>query len=54
MDSNSNESKAVIIFSKMPIQEKTIVVPVHGNKDLPKGIYHAILKQAGIDKDQIK
>ncbi|HEU5290362.1 MAG TPA: type II toxin-antitoxin system HicA family toxin [Cyclobacteriaceae bacterium] len=30
---------------------KTVVVPVHGNKDLPKGTYYAILKQAGIEKN---
>jgi predicted RNA binding protein YcfA (HicA-like mRNA interferase family) len=28
---------------------KTAVVPVHGNKDLKKGTFLAILKQAGID-----
>jgi predicted RNA binding protein YcfA (HicA-like mRNA interferase family) len=33
---------------------KIVVVPVHSNKDLPKGTYYGILKQAGIDKDQIK
>jgi predicted RNA binding protein YcfA (HicA-like mRNA interferase family) len=27
------------------------VVPVHGNKDLKKGTFLAILKQAGIDKN---
>lgn len=27
---------------------KTVVVPVHGNKDLKKGTFFAILKQAGI------
>jgi methionine transaminase len=27
---------------------KTVVVPVHGSKDLPKGTYFGILKQAGI------
>jgi predicted RNA binding protein YcfA (HicA-like mRNA interferase family) len=32
---------------------KTIVVPVHGNKDLPKGTFFAILRQAGIDKKSI-
>ena len=32
---------------------KTAIVPVHGNKDLPKGTYFGILKQAGIDKDSI-
>ena len=25
---------------------------MHGNKDLPKGTFYAILKQAGIDKEQ--
>lgn len=30
---------------------KTVVVPVHGNKDLPKGTYYAILRQAGIERD---
>ena len=32
-----------------PGTSKTFVVPMHGNKDLPKGTYFAILKQAGID-----
>lgn len=32
---------------------KTVVVPVHGNKDIPKGTFFAILKQAGIDKNNI-
>lgn len=30
--------------------KKTVIVPMHGNKDLPKGTFYAILKQAGIDK----
>ena len=30
---------------------KTIVVPLHGNKDLPKGTYFAILKQAGLPRE---
>ena len=30
---------------------KTIVVPVHGGKDLKKGTFLAILKQADIDKN---
>lgn len=29
---------------------KTIVVPLHGGKDLKKGTFLAILKQAGIEK----
>jgi len=35
-----------------PSTPKIAVVPFH-NKDLPKGTLHAILKQAGIDKDDI-
>jgi len=31
----------------------TIVVPVHGNKDIKKGTFLAILKQAGIDKNEL-
>ncbi len=31
-----------------PNTNKTVVVPVHGNRDMPKGTYYAILKQAGI------
>jgi predicted RNA binding protein YcfA (HicA-like mRNA interferase family) len=30
---------------------KITVVPVHRNKDLPKGTYYGILKQAGLNKD---
>ena len=28
----------------------TVIVPVHGGKDVKKGTFLAILKQAGIDK----
>lgn len=35
-----------------PESKKVTVVPVH-KKDLPKGTFHSILKQAGIDKDEI-
>jgi len=31
---------------------RTVIVPVHGGKDLKKGTFLAILKQAGIDKNQ--
>ena len=31
----------------------TVIVPVHGNKDVKKGTLMAILKQAGIDKNDI-
>ena len=32
---------------------KTIIVPVHFNKDLKKGTFFAIIKQAGINKNEI-
>ena len=28
--------------------DKTLSVPVHGNKDLGKGILHALMKQGGL------
>ena len=31
----------------------TIIVPVHGNKDIKKGTFLAILKQAGINKSEL-
>jgi predicted RNA binding protein YcfA (HicA-like mRNA interferase family) len=36
-----------------PFSGKTVIVPVHGNKDLAKGTFFAILKQAGINKTEI-
>jgi predicted RNA binding protein YcfA (HicA-like mRNA interferase family) len=36
-----------------PTTNKTIIVPVHGGKDLKKGTFLAILKQAGIDKNDV-
>jgi predicted RNA binding protein YcfA (HicA-like mRNA interferase family) len=36
-----------------PITNKTIIVPVHGGKDMKKGTFMAILKQAGIEKSEI-
>lgn len=35
-----------------PVSKKIAVVPMH-NKDLAKGTFHAILKQAGIEKRDI-
>ena len=36
-----------------PVTNKTAIVPVHGNKDLKKGTFLAILKQAGISKEDV-
>ena len=36
-----------------PGKNKTMIVPVHGKKDLPKGTFYSILQQAGIDKSEL-
>jgi len=36
-----------------PELKKTIVVPVHGKKDIPNGTFLNIIKQAGISKEEI-
>jgi predicted RNA binding protein YcfA (HicA-like mRNA interferase family) len=36
-----------------PTTNKTVVVPVHGGKDMKKGTFLAVLKQAGIDKNDL-
>jgi predicted RNA binding protein YcfA (HicA-like mRNA interferase family) len=36
-----------------PELRKTIVVPVHGKKDIPNGTFLSIIKQAGISKEEI-
>ncbi|MBK9271441.1 MAG: type II toxin-antitoxin system HicA family toxin [Saprospiraceae bacterium] len=36
-----------------PNNNKTVIVPIHSNRDLKKGTFMAILKQAGIDKNEI-
>lgn len=35
------------------VSKKTIVVPVHDGRDMKKGTFLAILKQAGIDKNAL-
>lgn len=36
-----------------PESKKRVVVPVHGNKDLPKGTFFSILRDAGLSKEEI-
>jgi len=36
-----------------PVTNKTVIVPVHGGKDMKKGTFLAILKQAGLDKNDL-
>ena len=35
------------------VENITVIVPVHGSKDVKKGTFLAILKQAGIDKKDV-
>lgn len=34
--------------------KRSVPIPVHGNRDLPPGLINAILKQAGIKKDDVQ
>jgi predicted RNA binding protein YcfA (HicA-like mRNA interferase family) len=36
-----------------PVTNKTVIVPVHGGKDMKKGTFLAIIKQAGLDKNDL-
>jgi len=36
-----------------PTTNKAVIVPLHGNKDMPKGTFFAILRQADIDRNSI-
>jgi len=37
---------------KHPVSKNRVIIPMH-NKDIPKGTFYAILKQAGIDKNDL-
>jgi predicted RNA binding protein YcfA (HicA-like mRNA interferase family) len=36
------------------LTNKTVIVPTHGGKDMKKGTFLAVLKQAGIDKNDLE
>ena len=36
-----------------PVSNKTVIVPVHGEKDMKKGTFFAVIKQAGLDKNDL-
>ncbi|HLT42070.1 MAG TPA: type II toxin-antitoxin system HicA family toxin [Sphingobacteriaceae bacterium] len=36
-----------------PVTNKTVIVPVHGGKDMKKGTFLAVIKQAGLDKNNL-
>lgn len=35
------------------VTNKTVIVPVHGGKDMKKGTLLAVIKQAGLDKNDL-
>jgi predicted RNA binding protein YcfA (HicA-like mRNA interferase family) len=37
-----------------PETKKTVIVPVHDGRDVKKGTFFAVLKQAGINKNEIE
>lgn len=37
---------------RLPDGSKRVIVPMHA-RDIPKGTFHSILKQAGIDKSDL-
>ena len=45
-----NGSHHIFFHTKL---RKTVVVPVHGKKDIPNGTFLSIIKQAGISKEEI-
>lgn len=36
-----------------PVTNITVIVPIHGGKDIKKGTFLAIIKQAGIEKKEL-
>ncbi len=46
-----SRSKGCHLLYKHPISKKRVIVPFHGGKDLPKGTFYSILKQAGIKQE---
>ena len=36
-----------------PVSNKTVIVPVHGEKDMKKGTFFAVIKHAGLDKNDL-
>ncbi|HRE59368.1 MAG TPA: type II toxin-antitoxin system HicA family toxin [Candidatus Kapabacteria bacterium] len=36
-----------------PATNKTVIVPVHGGKNMRKGTFFAVIKQAGLDKNDL-
>ena len=38
---------------QQPDSPTTLVIPVHGNKDLSAGTQHAIMKDAGLTEDDL-
>lgn len=37
-----------------PVSNKTVIVPFHSGRDLKKGTFLTIIKQAGIEKENLE
>ena len=40
-------------YLRKPGATHLVVVPVHGNRDLPKGTLRSVLRQAGLSPDEL-
>jgi len=38
---------------KNDLLKKSVPIPIHGKKDLGKGLFYRILKECGIDRDDL-
>ncbi len=43
-----SRSKGSHLLYKHPTTKRRVIIPFHRGKDLPKGTFYSILKQAGI------
>ena len=42
------------VYLRAPTDLRLVIVPVHGNRDLPLGTLRSILRQAGLTADQLR
>jgi hypothetical protein len=52
-DSRLRTCGEATITSRLSDSARLVVVPVHGNRDLPTGILRAILRQAELTADEL-
>ncbi len=49
-----NAQRVLINFFYNPTTNKTVIVPIHEGKDIKKGTFLSIIKQAGLDKNDLR